>query len=611
MYLISASCKVDHVARAVTPDRGAAAAGDGGEREKIKAYSTSQKKEVKILDPRTMPNEERTRRGELLLKAAAIDVAQGQIVATKELSARKAAEKWWDENVVEPAFYDTEVGEVEINKNSIESSLAHQYGQMKLDAITSLIDGFENAVYLGSMPDFSRQEGVSNHFFAYLIMYNGKRCYVFCRAMEDANKNRLYVHEVFVSDRIKKGDTLQTAASQPHGGIALYRDILTNVLEKAVKTDTDLPDSRLFGRKDSGSAPDKQGGGKESSEEPGERGRFATAGASGQGQKDSLPADRWQGTADEAPMEGLRDAERTRLFDNLVEIFSSGVRRKAGGQMQDLFSGKDYDYSPEDFMREAVEELTSGSLVKVREMLPSMHAYLKERLDKTLASRLKGREASDGEDKPSPRSDHDGTGEQEGGKESSGQHSENKGEQTIQTAVEAASAQVDTEPVPAHAKADELSYSITPDKYTTKRSRQLDTWLVNFNRDFSKEEWSAITAKAKALRGWYASESQERPALLLRLLRCNEGGAARHIRRDEGARSGDAGAQRGTGARGGCATSREPESRPCKRLRNGLRRILWEYTLQLTAVVRNLSIQSQMMPSRSMCRGRLPAKART
>ncbi len=49
--------------------------------------------------------------------------------------------------------------------------------------------------------------------------------------MQDANKNRLYVHEVFVADGIKKGDTLQTAASQPHGGISLYRDILANVLE--------------------------------------------------------------------------------------------------------------------------------------------------------------------------------------------------------------------------------------------------------------------------------------------------------------------------------------------------------------------------------------------
>ena len=57
--------------------------------------------------------------------------------------------------------------------------------------------------------------------------------YVFCRAKQDANKNRLYVHEVFVSDKRKKGDTLQTAASKPHGGIALYKEILANVLSAA------------------------------------------------------------------------------------------------------------------------------------------------------------------------------------------------------------------------------------------------------------------------------------------------------------------------------------------------------------------------------------------
>ena len=61
--------------------------------------------------------------------------------------------------------------------------------------------------------------------------------YVFCRAKQDANKNRLYVHEEFVSDKIKKGDTLQTAASKPHGGISLYRDILANVLETVAKTE--------------------------------------------------------------------------------------------------------------------------------------------------------------------------------------------------------------------------------------------------------------------------------------------------------------------------------------------------------------------------------------
>ena len=224
----------------------------GGSEEAAIQNNIPEKKEVTSYDPRTMPDDEKARRGDMLRNAIAIEVAPEQIVATKELSARKAAEQWWDENVPEPAFYDTEIGEVEINKNSIESSLAHKYGQMKLDAITSLIEGFENAVYLGTMPDFARQEGVNNQFFAYPIMYNGKRCYVFCRAMEDANKNRLYVHEVFVSDKIKKGDTLQTAASQPHGGITLYRDILANVL--------------LSGGKITNSASNKQENGAKSSE---------------------------------------------------------------------------------------------------------------------------------------------------------------------------------------------------------------------------------------------------------------------------------------------------------------------------------------------------------
>ena len=179
--------------------------------------------------PRLMTDSEKEQRGDMLRNAPAIDVEVGQIVSTPELSARKVAERWWDENVPEPVFYDTEVGEVEINRNSVESSLAHRYGQAKLDAITSLVEGFENAVYLGTLPD-SRERGVVDHYFAYPINYKGKRNYVFCRAMQDANKNRLYVHEVFVADNIKKGDTLQTAASKPHGGIALYKDILANVL---------------------------------------------------------------------------------------------------------------------------------------------------------------------------------------------------------------------------------------------------------------------------------------------------------------------------------------------------------------------------------------------
>ncbi len=192
-------------------------------------------REGDMRNPNEMSESEKAEIGNALVNAPTIDVASNQIVKTEDMSARKAAEKWWRDNIGEPLFYDTEVGVVEINENSIGTSLAHRYGQAKLDAITSLKDGFKNAVYLGTIKDFIRTEkSVLNHYFAYPINYNGKRCYVFCRAMQDNNKNRLYVHEVFVADNIQEeGNTLQTAAQKPHGGIALYKAILSDALNAA------------------------------------------------------------------------------------------------------------------------------------------------------------------------------------------------------------------------------------------------------------------------------------------------------------------------------------------------------------------------------------------
>ena len=203
---------------------------------------------VREFSPMELSNEDKQRRGDALRKAEPIDVKIKQIVKTKDMSARKAAEKWWKDNVGTSRFYDTEIGLVEINRASVGSSLAHRYSQAKLDAITSLVDGFNNAVYLGSMQDFSRQEGVKSHYFAYPINYNGNQNYVFCRAMQDANKSRLYVHEVFLADNIEKGNTLQTAAFQPHGGITLYKDILANVLTANIGNNSE-PSKPRFSRK--------------------------------------------------------------------------------------------------------------------------------------------------------------------------------------------------------------------------------------------------------------------------------------------------------------------------------------------------------------------------
>ena len=203
------------------------------------------KRKEGMSDVRTMTDEEKGRRGVQLLQSSAVNVEKGLIKKTEGKSARQSAIDWWKENVGEPQSYETEVGVVDIDERSVGDSLAHGYNQAKLDAVTSLNIGFNNAVYLGTLPDFTRQEGVNNHYFAYPINYDGKRNYVFCRAMQDNNKNRLYVHEVFVADRLdNEGNTLQTAAFQPHGGIALYKSILSDVLSKAKIVD-DFDNSKL------------------------------------------------------------------------------------------------------------------------------------------------------------------------------------------------------------------------------------------------------------------------------------------------------------------------------------------------------------------------------
>lgn len=206
----------------------------------VRFQLVGEKGEKNMVSPLEMSEEEKRERGVQLVNAPAVDVASGQIVKTDKLSARKAAEQWWEESVGKSLYFETEVGQVEIDKSSIKDSLSHGYRQEKLDAIASLPEGFKNAVYIGSMDDFKRP-GVVNHYFAYPINYGNQRRYVFCRAMADNNKNRLYVHEVFMGDSIKESDTLQTIASasldgELHGGVALYKAILKNVLDAAKVT---------------------------------------------------------------------------------------------------------------------------------------------------------------------------------------------------------------------------------------------------------------------------------------------------------------------------------------------------------------------------------------
>lgn len=81
-----------------------------------------------------------------------------------------------------------------------------------------------------------------------------------------------------------------------------------------------------------------------------------------------------------------------------------------------------------------------------------------------------------------------------------------KGAQSVQAFVKAASAEVNTTPTPAQAEAGK-GYKIEPKPYTNKQGKTLDTYLVTFDRDLSKEEMSALRAKAKAVKGWYDRET--------------------------------------------------------------------------------------------------------
>ena len=113
-----------------------------------------------------------------------------------------------------PAFHDTPVGKIVIDKRSARTTIEYNYSQKKIDALVTLQQDFANAVYIGSARDYDGKD-LTNHYFAYPIEYgnNREKDIVFCRAREDVNVNRLYVHEVLLLKEIEIGDTSQIAAA--------------------------------------------------------------------------------------------------------------------------------------------------------------------------------------------------------------------------------------------------------------------------------------------------------------------------------------------------------------------------------------------------------------
>lgn len=154
---------------------------------------------------------EKAGRRERLEATEAVHVDQGVFKRKEGLSVQNTAKALF----ANARGYNTEIGTVTIDARSAHTSLAHGYSQKKLDALASIQDDFSNAVYIGSEKDFDGKD-ITNHYFAYPIKYgaDNERNYVFCRAREDKNANRLYLHEVLLEEDVKnKGDAFQTAAA--------------------------------------------------------------------------------------------------------------------------------------------------------------------------------------------------------------------------------------------------------------------------------------------------------------------------------------------------------------------------------------------------------------
>jgi len=185
----------------------------------------------RVRDIDKLSQDERRKIRKSLEETKPIVAQRNSIVARDGVSARNVAMEWAAANLSNPLVVNTEIGDLVINKKSISDSLAHGFGQAKLDAIPTILPAFKekHAVYIGSAEDING-DPITDHYFAYPIDYNGDKNYVFCRTREDQNTHRLYIHEVITEDDIAKGQTLQsTALEKPRTGLPLYRKIMSTI----------------------------------------------------------------------------------------------------------------------------------------------------------------------------------------------------------------------------------------------------------------------------------------------------------------------------------------------------------------------------------------------
>ena len=169
-----------------------------------------------------------------LCKRVIVSIPSGSFTGATGKEATVKAQTWVTNNIKEPI--QTEIGKVEVDKNTIKNTLNHKRYPTKYDTIVALKPLLQHGFYLGNMKDLDGEGDLNNHYFAGKVKIDGQEKYLFCRVKESIGQGskRFYVHSVFSEDDLKNKEPPSKAgvdlSNQLSRGDSLYVMLMQNFL---------------------------------------------------------------------------------------------------------------------------------------------------------------------------------------------------------------------------------------------------------------------------------------------------------------------------------------------------------------------------------------------
>ena len=155
----------------------------------------------------------------------------------------------WDNYAISP-----EIGRIELDKHSVNGSIAHKMNPFKAEAFRSIKSVIEQGVVVSSVI-----VGRENHFFISApVMIENKDDIVTVLVKQDMNTQRMYLHSVMTKENIlnrvfeqEKNEPLNTQVSiadtevsEPHS--KLYSGVTPEHLVRSADTEVSEPNRKLY-----------------------------------------------------------------------------------------------------------------------------------------------------------------------------------------------------------------------------------------------------------------------------------------------------------------------------------------------------------------------------